>query len=169
MTFAPATRLLILVGGLFIGHQAAFAQGNASAPADFSVYHPPVSTIRINETDGHQLGDIRVFGFDVTDDAGAEIGRLDGTLITTAIDTPNNGDEVRVTELVFNFGDGDVIIVGGSGPYFAQAPTFDTNAALVRPIKGTSGRFTGMAGWCESFHLEDGSWIHTFHFVGPGG
>jgi len=170
MLFAQPARLMAFAVGLLMSQQIAFAQDPAMGPADFSTHHGPISTTLINpNSDGHQLGDIRVFGFAVTDDAGAETGRLDGTLITTAIDTPNPGDEIRVSELVFNFGDGDVIVVGGSGPYFAQAPTFDANAALVRPIKGTSGRFAGMIGWCESFHLEDGSWIHSFHFTGPGG
>ena len=146
--------------------QSAAAQEPPGTAADFTAYHPPVTTALINpQSDGHQIGDIRVFGFTVTDEDGAEIGRLDGTLITTAIDIPNPGDEVRVSELVFDFGGGDVIIVGGSGPYLAEAATFATDEALVRPIKGTSGRFAGLTGWCESFHLTDGSWRHVFHFV----
>lgn len=160
-------RSLAFVVGLMLISPATAQDTGA---AGFTAYHPPVTTTLVDpQSDGHRVGDIRVFSFAVTDEAGTGIGRLDGTLVTTAIDTPNAGDEIRVSELVFNFGNGDVIIIGGSGPYSAQAATLDTDIALVRPIKGTSGRFAGMTGWCESFHLADGSWRHEFHFTNGAG
>ena len=53
------------------------------------------------------------------------------------------------------------------GVYPKQGATLKTGASLIRPIKGATGRFAGLTGWCESVHHEDGSWTHTFHFVAP--
>jgi hypothetical protein len=133
-----------------------------------TVAHPPTSTtLTTKDSDGHQLGDLRVTSLPVSDTAGAPAGRLDALLITTAIDAPAAGDEIRVTELVFTLENGDVIIVGGAGVYPKQGATLKTGASLIRPIKGATGRFAGLTGWCESVHHEDGSWTHTFHFVTP--
>jgi len=131
----------------------------------FKVYHVATSTTLTTEgSDGHQLGDFRLVSLSVADVDGNAIGRLDATLLTTAIDTPAPGDEIRVSELVFTLDSGDVVIIGGSGLYPKQAGTFKVGSTLVRPIKGTSGRFAGYTGWGESEHLEDGSWIHSFNF-----
>ena len=137
----------------------------AKADEVFKVYHGATSTTLTTEgSDGHQLGDFRLVSLSVADVDGNAIGRMDATLLTTAIDTPAPGDEIRISELVFTLDSGDVVIIGGSGLYPKQAGTFKAGSSLVRPIKGTSGRFAGNTGWGESEHLEDGSWIHSFNF-----
>ena len=138
----------------------------AQAADDLTLYHPSVTTkLTTQGSDGHQLGDLRVASIQVNDAGGKALGRLDVTLLTTAIDTPSPGDEVRISELVFTLDGGDVIIIGGSGLYPKQASTFKAGTSLVRPIKGTAGKLAGLTGWCESMHLEDGSCTHTFHFT----
>jgi len=137
----------------------------ATADEVYRVYHAATSTTLTTEgSDGHQLGDFRLVSLSVNDVDGRVIGRMDATLLTTAIDTPAPGDEIRISELVFTLDSGDVVIIGGSGLYPKQAGTFKAGSTLVRPIKGASGRFAGYTGWGESEHLEDGSWIHSFNF-----
>lgn len=142
------------------------ASPSVQAGEELTVYHPPVTTkLSTQGSDGHQLGDLRVTSIPVTDAEGKAIGRLDATLVTTAIETPSPGDEIRISELVFTLDTADAIIVGGSGIYPKQLSTLQAGTSLVRPITGASGRFAGLTGWCESVHLEDGRWTHTFHFA----
>jgi quercetin dioxygenase-like cupin family protein len=98
-----------------------------------------------------------------TDASGRPLGRLDATLITTAIDVPEPGDEIRISTLVFSFGEGgeSQVVVGGTAVYPAQGATLATGAVPTRPIQGGSGRFAGASGWAVSEHLEDGTWRHT--------
>ncbi|MGE3893858.1 MAG: hypothetical protein AB7G46_06625 [Alphaproteobacteria bacterium] len=163
----PIARLCGAMLGLFL-LAAASAQALAADQAPFTVFHPPTTTtLTTAGSDGHQPGDLRVISLPVSDADGKPTGRLDALLTTTAIDTPAEGDEIRVTELVFSFDSGDVIIIGGSGIYPKQGPTLKPGTSLVRPIKGAAGRFAGQTGWCESVHKEDGSWSHSFHFATP--
>ena len=112
------------------------------------------------------------------DEQGDMVGRYDAMLITTSIDYPAQGDEVRMVQLNFVFGDAqadqlagsaDQLIVSGSGFYPAGGSTFVAGAALVRTIAGGSGDYAGATGWAESEHLQDGSWRHTFHVLQPAG
>src|SRR5262249_32161809 len=73
------------------------------------------------------------------------------------------GDEIRISTLIFTFGDDgiDQIVVGGSAVYPAQGPTLAVGSVTTRPILGGSGRFAGVKGSAISEHLEDGTWRHT--------
>ena len=146
----------------------------------FSVTHAAVTTDLVTPgSDGHRLGDVRVNVATPTyDEQGELAGRYDAMLITTSIDLPSQGDEVRMVQLNFVFGEAqadqlagsaDQLIVSGSGYYPAGGSTFVAGAALVRTIAGGSGEFAGATGWCESEHLADGSWRHTFHVLQPAG
>jgi quercetin dioxygenase-like cupin family protein len=130
------------------------------------VLHGPVSIVLTDEaSDGHQVGDLRATSIATTDADGEPIGRLDATLTTTAVDVPAQGDEIRISTLVFSFGeDGrSQVVVGGSAVYPADGPTLAVGAVTTRPIQGGSGRFAGATGSAVSEHLEDGSWRHTLH------
>ncbi|CAN5802212.1 hypothetical protein BH23CHL8_BH23CHL8_22320 [soil metagenome] len=129
-----------------------------------AVLHGPVAiTLADPTSDGHQLGDLRVTSVATTDASGLALGRLDATLTTTAVDVPEPGDEIRISTLVFSFGEGgeSQVVVGGTAVYPAQGATLATGAVTSRPVQGGSGRFAGVGGWAVSEHLEDGSWRHT--------
>lgn len=133
---------------------------------------PTVTTLTSADSDGHQVGDLRVVSLPLTGSGDSDAGRLDASLLTTGIDTPNPGDEIRISTLIFTVGDdpADQVVVTGTGIYPAAGSTLAIDTTVVRPISGGSGRFAGATGWAESEHLADDSWRHTLHFtaVGPG-
>ncbi len=153
-----------IIGVLIVSGFVSFVASPVSAAEILRVFHPNVVTeLTTKGSDGHQLGDVRVTSIAVATSSGKVVGRMDATLITTGTDKPSNGDETRVSELVFTLNDGAVLIIGGAGFYPAQGPTLSRGAKLVRPIKGGSGRFAGARGWAESIHGLDGSWTHKFY------
>ena len=124
------------------------------------------TTLATANSDGHQLGDLRVVSLPIKDDSGG-MGRLDAVLTTTGIDIPGPGDEVRIGQLVFSFGTGgDQIFVGGTAIYPGKGSTIQVESSATRPILGGSGKYQGASGWCETQHLGDGSWKHIFHLTG---
>lgn len=146
----------------------------------FAVTHAAVTTELVTPgSDGHELGDVRVNVATPTYfEDGEPAGRYDALLVTTTVDYPNPGDEVRMVQLNFIFGEAeadqlagsaDQLIVSGSGYYPAGGSTLRTGTALVRTITGGSGEFAGATGWAESEHFEDGTWRHTFHVLLPAG
>lgn len=169
-------RLIFLVGllaaialALFSVAPASLAQGPGGTT--LTVTHGPVTITLANpQSDGHQLGDLRVTSLPIADDSGATMGRLDSTLTTVGIDVPKPGDEVRISTLIFSFGNAsDQIVVNGTALYPKAAPTIASNTRVVRPITGGSGVYAGASGWAETEHLADGTWRHTFHFGGGDG
>jgi quercetin dioxygenase-like cupin family protein len=130
---------------------------------------PVVTTLVTSGSDGHQLGDLRVVSLPVSSD-GSGSGRLDASLLTTGIDQPEPGDEIRISTLVFTLGEpADQVVVSGSGVYPAAGSTIALDSTVVRPIVGASGRFAGITGWAESEHLADDTWRHSLHFVARPG
>lgn len=139
----------------------------------FTVTHGPVvTTLTTPDSDGHQLGDLRVVTLPLgaVGGEGVSAGRVDASLLTTAVDTPNPGDEIRISTLVFSLGDepADQVVVTGSGLYPAAGSTIAIDSTIVRSIVGGSGRFAGATGWAESEHLADDSWRHTLHVTSVG-
>lgn len=162
---------LLLVTAIAVPAAAADDFGKAveasRVESALSVYHGAASvTLAGTASDGHQLGDLRVTSIEITDADGTPWGRLDATLTTTAVDVPAAGDEIRISTLVFSFGEAgkDQIVVGGSATYPAQGPTIATGAVTTRPILGGSGKFAAASGSAVTKHLEDDSWVHTFFF-----
>ena len=138
----------------------------------FTVTHDEVVTLLTTaDSDGHQLGDLRVLpATPIYDEDGVLIGRLDAELTTSTIDYPEVGDEIRMSVLNFIFGENtdhfagssDQLIVSGSGFYPSQQSTIATGNLLIRPVTGGSGRFFGATGSATTEHFADGSWRHTF-------
>lgn len=147
-------------------------------PFGFMVTHASVETLLvINGSPGHQLGYLRVLPATAIQDLNAAImGRIDATLMTTSSDYPGVGDEVRMGNLHFIFGTGelhltgssDQLLVAGSGFYPGTSSTIAGGATLVRSIIGSSGRYSGTIGSATSEHLANGSRRHTFDFLVPG-
>lgn len=148
------------------------AQGRARADriVTWTVTHGPISATLVTPgSDGHQVGDVRAFSFPVEVDRRRATGWLDATLTTTAIDVPATGDEVRLSLLVFSFGEdrASQVIVQGSSVYPAAGATIGAGTSTVRPVTGGSGRFAGATGWAQSSHLTDGTWRHELHLLVP--
>ncbi len=157
--------LLTLPGG-------ALAQGRARAErlVTWTVTHGPITaTLLPTGSDGHQVGDVRAFSFPVQVEGRRVTGWLDATLTTSAIDVPATGDEVRLSLLVFSFGEdrASQVVVQGSSVYPAAGATIDAGTSTVRPVTGGSGRFAGATGWAQSSHLADGTWRHELHLQVP--
>jgi len=144
---------------------------------DFTVTHNSVVTeLTTLGSDGHQLGDLRVLQeTPIFDLQGNLIGRLDASLLTTTIDYPALGDEIRMSNLNFVFGLGNENLVGsanqivviGSGFYPTTDSTIALGDVLVRPIAGGSGRYRGARGMAITEHLPDDTWRHSFQFETP--
>jgi len=147
----------------------ASADGRDERERIVSVFHGPVVSVLANpDSDGHQLGDLRVVSLPTENRRGKTVGRLDATLITVSVDIPALNDETRISNLVFVFGPGtNQIVVNGTGFYPGAGGTIDLNSTLIRPVTGGSGRFAGATGWAETRHFPDDTWQHTFHLLLP--
>ena len=163
---AAAAMLVMTVSSI---RSAEASDRSREAKLTFAVTHGPITMILADSnSNGHQLGDLRTGSLPTADEHGREGGRLDAMLVTTGIDVPNPDDEVRISKLIFAFGDGvDQIVVNGSGFYPAAGGTIDLNTTLVRPITGGSGVYAGASGWAETEHFANGTWRHTFHLLSP--
>jgi hypothetical protein len=150
--------------------------GAPMSPArTFSVRHGAVVTqLATAGSTGHQLGDLRVLpATPITRESGMVVGRLDAQLVTTSIDDPTLGDEVRMSTLNFVFGEGtghlsgsaDQLLVSGSGYYPSSLSTIPVGNALIRPIVGGSGIYAGATGWAKTEHFLDNTWQHTFYVL----
>ncbi len=156
------TRAYLVAFGIMLGNTILGASALQAAES-LKVYHPDVLTVLTSKgSDGHQLGDLRVTSVPVADASGANIGRLDATLITTGLDHPAKGDEHRISELVFTLNNGSVLIVGGAGHYPAQGATLSRGTTIERPIKGGAGAYAGARGVAESIRGVNGGWTHEF-------
>ena len=173
---ASARRLRLAVALLFsLALVAPLSSAVASDDLDsddqlvFSVFHGPVTSVLANpDSDGHQLGDLRVVSLPTEDAAGHIVGRLDATLITVSIDEPDPNDETRISNLIFVFEPGaDQIVVNGTGFYPGAGGTIDLDSTLIRPVTGGSNRFAHASGWAETRHFPDDTWEHTFHLIFP--
>ena len=160
---------LLFVLALSAGASADGSSGKDASEVVFSVFHGIAMTVLANpNSNGHQLGDLRVVSLPTEFASGESAGRLDATLITTGIDQPEPDDEIRISNLIFVFGLGpDQIVVNGSGIYPAAGPTIDLNSTVIRPVTGGSGIYAGVSGWAETLHFPDDSWEHTFHLLIP--
>jgi hypothetical protein len=141
------------------------------------VFHVAVKTLLTNPASGgHQLGDLRVLpATELYDEQGYTIGDLNAMLLTTSVDVPAAGDEVRMSRLDFILdrdpaspaAGPDQVIVSGSGYYPGDQSTIAVGKSLIRPIIGGSGAYAGATGWADTMHLEDGSWRHTLYIILP--
>ncbi|MEI7745174.1 MAG: hypothetical protein WCK58_15670 [Chloroflexota bacterium] len=141
--------------------------GGSAAERIVTVHHgAPTATLVAVDATKASPGDVRVFSVPLTDDGGAPMGNLRGTLTTTAIDTPAAGDEIRMTDLVFSFSKAqDQIVLGGESAYPKDQATIAAGTSIIRPVVGGSGAYNGARGYAETIHAADGSWKHIFHLL----
>ena len=103
----------------------------------------------------------------------AAIQREDGTAgvlrgLLTTVDLPDaEGDELedRVGQLVFDLGDGSMLVVSGSSVYPAESIEMATNNAQVRAVIGGTGDFIGARGQVTTVRNEDGTYEHAFELL----
>ena len=111
----------------------------------------------------NNLGDTRYYVVPATSPEG---GIFTGTLTVMALDTPAAGQQIRESNLVFQFGSiEDQMVVQGVAKYDAASPALKPGDVVVRPIVGGTGRFAGATGWVETTHNADGSWDHVFRYT----
>jgi len=128
-----------------------------------TVLHPavPAPTLIANGTE--TVGDIRVWNFSGTTDAGDTVV-VDWVMTTTGFDTPRVGLESRVSTGVFSFADGaDQLILQGVASYPSAGSVLDVSSTTIRAIVGGTGKYSGASGHVDSIHLDDDTWQHVFH------
>lgn len=130
-----------------------------------TVTHAEVTaTLVDNGAAGASIGDERLFDIPTAVKGSSTPGRMDACMTTTAADVPEQGSEIRMTQLVFTFQRArDQIVVSGASVYPAAGAVLATDSVTVRPIVGGSGAYSGANGWCESTHFAGGTWRHVFH------
>jgi len=94
-----------------------------------------------------------------------ENGMLSGSLTVLAEDYPGVGQELRVSNLIFQFGSlADQLVVGGVAAYEVANPTLGFDVVTTRPILGGTGTFAGATGEVDTTHNSDGTWTHVFRY-----
>ncbi|MGH2407563.1 MAG: hypothetical protein ACRDF7_05750 [Candidatus Limnocylindrales bacterium] len=138
---------------------------SGSAGRTVTVTHGPVTLAYVDLGDtGPSVGDERIT--EIPTQVDGKAGRLDGILTTTAVNSPETGSEIRLSQLVFTFGnEADQVFVSGTSVYPAASATIQVDSSTIRPVIGGSGVYAGVTGWCESFHLADGTWRHVLHLT----
>ncbi len=128
-----------------------------------TVVHPPVPapTLLAVEEGASSVGDVRLWNFDGTTVDGDAV-TMDWIMTTTAVGVPSDGLETRLTTGVFNFADGDQLLLEGVAYYPSTGSTLEVSASTVRAIIGGTGAYAGARGSVESIHLDDDTWEHIF-------
>ncbi len=115
---------------------------------------------------GPSVGDVWVLTAALTDDSGAALGWLRGTVTTTAENQPGPGDEIRNVDLVLQAGGaGDQIVIGGQAAYPKDGGTLASGSVTIRPITGGSGAYAGARGWVETRHFANDTWDQVAHLL----
>ena len=159
-------RLSVLVALAALAVCAAFALSGFSVKGrTVTVTHAAISATYTDlGAPGASVGDLRLFEIPTSIRGGKGTGRMDASMTTTGVNVPEQGSEIRITQLVFTFArEQDQIVVTGTGVYPAAGAVLAEDTTTVRPIVGGSGAYAGASGWCESTHLADGTWRHVFH------
>lgn len=163
MRLLPPVTLAILVLGA--GSLALAFGAGAAEHTTLKVRQetPVLVTVDVGEA-GASHGDILAFEAAIAREDGSA-GVLRGML--TTVDIPDGDDllEDRVGQLVFDLGNGDMLVVAGSSVYPPGSVEMATNNAQVRAVIGGTGRFLGARGQVTTIRAEDGHYDHTFELV----
>lgn len=152
--------LVLGIVGIALANQPSSLQRVEFTHAEMT---PDQITLIKGGTADNNVGDTRYYDVPATSPKG---GMFTGTLTVTALDTPKAGQQIRESNLVFQFGAiEDQIVVQGVATYDAASPALKPGDVVVRPITGGSGKFAGASGWAETTHNADGSWNHVFQFT----
>jgi hypothetical protein len=124
---------------------------------------PVLVTVDVGDA-GSSHGDILAFEAKLTTDGGGA-GTLRGML--TTVDIPDGDDlfEDRVGQLVFDMGDGGMLIVAGTSVYPDKSVEMAANAPQIRAVIGGTGAYIGARGQVTTVRNADGSYEHSFELV----
>ncbi len=124
---------------------------------------PVLVTVDVGQP-GASHGDILAFEAAIAREDG-KAGTLRGML--TTVDIPDGDDllEDRVGQLVFDLGDGDMLVVAGSSVYPPGGVEMAAEAGQVRAVIGGTGAFIGARGQVTTIRAADGHYDHSFELV----
>jgi hypothetical protein len=154
-----------IVGGIAI---ATFGSPSAEAAGrrTFNVRQEVPLLVMVDVGDqGRSHADMLAFEATIKSDDGTA-GVLRGLL--TTVDLPDGDGDVledRVGQLVFDLGEGSMLVVSGASVYTAQSIEMATNNAQVRAVIGGTGAFIGARGQVTTVRNEDGSYEHAFELL----
>ena len=118
---------------------------------------------------GGSHGDLLAVDAEFTSDEDLQ-GKLSG--IITTVDVPEPNEVIfqdRFVKAVFDFGEGNTLVMFGNSSYPADSSGADElaiNAPVMKPIVGGTGQFIGARGQVETTRIADGTYTHTFQLVG---
>ncbi len=167
-TTAVVAIMIALISLVGTGLGFAFTAASSSAShqiVEFKHAEVIASQVTVLDSglDGSSPGDERFFIIPATSPEG---GLLTGSLTVVAPDKPLASQELRRSDLVFQFGAvEDQMVVGGVAVYEIDDPTLALGRVVTRPILGGSGVYAGATGWVDTTHNEDGTWVHIFHYT----
>lgn len=164
------SRSIVASAAVAVAATVSFAAPAVAKDEVVKVAHPAVTASLAPVTPGQaSAGDIRTYWTPLTKPGKTKsIGFMTGYLLTTALNKPETGKELRTADLVFTIGAAEnQLEIGGVAAYDGQAPTVAQKTSVIRPVVGGSGRYAGAHGWAKSIHLKDGTWRHIFHIHLP--
>jgi hypothetical protein len=155
-----------ILGATALGTLGARAAEAAAENRTFKVRQevPVLVTVDIGNQ-GPSHADMLAFEAAITSDDGTA-GILRGIL--TTVDIPDGAGDVladRVGQLVFDLGDGSMLVVSGASVYPHQSVEMAINQAQVRAVIGGTGDFIGARGQVTTVRNEDGSYEHSFELL----
>lgn len=138
----------------------------AADSTEFKVHQelPALADVDVGKK-GKSHGDMLAFEASISTEGGEE-GVLTGILIT--VDLPDDQGDVfedRIGNLVFEFGDGDSIVVAGPSDYAPNAAEMNANHPQVRAVIGGTGKYIGARGQVTTIRNEDGTYDHAFKLI----
>jgi len=142
-----------------------FITGNARAGQDLVLIQdlPAITHVDVG-IEGHTHGDLMAFEAAFSSSQGD--GVMSGILITVDIPIGTNGHFFdRVSQIVFDFGGVDTIVIGGKSVYPGGRSEMLHNAEQVRPILGGTGRFIGARGQVSTTRRDQGHYEHHLRLV----
>lgn len=159
---SPATLAMLLLGA------SVAAPGTGAGAAERTTFKvrqeaPVLVTVDVG-SEGSSHGDILAFEATITREDGTA-GILRGMLTTVDIPAGDDLIEDRVGQLVFDLGDGGMLIVAGSSVYSSGSVEMAAGNAQVRAVIGGTGDFIGARGQVTTVRAEDGHYDHMFELV----
>ena len=118
------------------------------------------------DKEGASHGDLLAFDADVITNNNIK-GKLSGYLLTIFIPEENHENfQEKMLQMVFDFGEGNTIVVGGKSIY----PNIDKseiveNQLQLRAIIGGTGSFIGARGQISTKRNDDGTYEHLVELV----
>ena len=153
--------LLVLIAIIGCNKQE---KNNKITTIKFHASFPEISIVDIGK-EGLSHGYFHCFNGILSDDSGV-IGKLFGCRTTADFSDSGEGFQQGLNHMVFDFGDNNTIIIGGS----SESPS-STGAEFVklkpqvRGVIGGTGQFIGARGQLTSTRNDDGTYDHHVELI----